>query len=617
MYIRSFRVKNYKSFLDSREIFLTEGFNVIVGPNNVGKTALIEALSLGFDNRPHRSLETAPNPQTRANGKSSVTVSFEIEIGELLQLLADEGEFWNVPVPESTSREDYFNDFAARITAEDAIQIELTQVPGQIEAASMLEFRFPIQGVPAEASFSTAVFTMDPAHNAMKYINHGTAGGGSLLLPQVARLLRNRIYKLESQRPIPAKSRIQIKSELLPNASNLASVLHVLRSNEKRWDRFNTLVTSVLPEIRRIATTISTSEEVEIRVWTVDPETEREDLAPSLADSGTGVGQVLAILYLLVTAEYPTVIIIDEPQSFLHPGAIRKLFAVLRFERESRHRHQFIVTTHSPTAITAADPQTLLAVHKPDFESEIELVDVQQTQQLQDALAEVGARLGDVFGADSVLWVEGRTEETCYQKIVTGILRRPLLGTTILGVVNTGDFEGKRSEVILEIYERLSGATALLPPAIAFVFDSENRSEKQQADLKRRRSGHVHILPRRTYENYLLNSEAIATLMSQIEDFENTNGEITVEQVQHWMDSNRWELRYFDSSGEQTEERWKREVNAARFLSDMFTQLSETRVQYQKIEHGEWLTDWLIVNSPDDLCELAHFLEGFLPDGNG
>jgi predicted ATP-binding protein involved in virulence len=44
--IESFRVVNYKSFADSEEIRLEPGFNVIVGRNNVGKTALAEARRL-------------------------------------------------------------------------------------------------------------------------------------------------------------------------------------------------------------------------------------------------------------------------------------------------------------------------------------------------------------------------------------------------------------------------------------------------------------------------------------------------------------------------------------------------------------------------------------------
>jgi recombinational DNA repair ATPase RecF len=96
MYIKSFEVSNYKSFLASGEVALTAGFNVVVGQNNVGKTALVEALSLDFQNQPHRSLRTASNPQTRASGVSRVAVRFEVGREELIQLLADEVEQWHV-----------------------------------------------------------------------------------------------------------------------------------------------------------------------------------------------------------------------------------------------------------------------------------------------------------------------------------------------------------------------------------------------------------------------------------------------------------------------------------------------------------------------------------------
>jgi len=62
MRIVSAQIENYKSFLDSGDIQFSPGFNVIVGQNNAGKTALVEALSLDFDNKHHRSSITVPTP---------------------------------------------------------------------------------------------------------------------------------------------------------------------------------------------------------------------------------------------------------------------------------------------------------------------------------------------------------------------------------------------------------------------------------------------------------------------------------------------------------------------------------------------------------------------------
>jgi AAA15 family ATPase/GTPase len=49
MYLSKFQLFNYKSFLDSGLLDFTPVINIIVGQNNSGKTALLEALALNFD----------------------------------------------------------------------------------------------------------------------------------------------------------------------------------------------------------------------------------------------------------------------------------------------------------------------------------------------------------------------------------------------------------------------------------------------------------------------------------------------------------------------------------------------------------------------------------------
>src|SRR5437762_3742305 len=75
MHIASFKVENYKSFRETPDVVLTPGFNVIVGQNNVGKTALVEALSLSAGHKPHRSLRTAPNSRSVLTPPSRTTVA--------------------------------------------------------------------------------------------------------------------------------------------------------------------------------------------------------------------------------------------------------------------------------------------------------------------------------------------------------------------------------------------------------------------------------------------------------------------------------------------------------------------------------------------------------------
>ena len=314
---------------------------------------------------------------------------------------------------------------------------------------------------------------------------------------------------------------------------------------------------------------------------------------------------MLAMLYVVLTAEYPRTIIIDEPQSFLNPGAIRKLIEILK----QYPQHQFIITTHSPEVVSMINPQTLFLLRKVEAETKIEQLDSTETQDQKLLLSEVGARLSDVFGADNILWVEGATEELCFPLIVEKALQRPLQGTKIIGVIQTGDFESTHSNTVLQIYDRLTKGSGLIPPAIGFIFDREGRSPQAQKDLIGRSQDKVVFLPRRMYENYLLNPHAIASVVSQIEGFRESS--VTPEEVEHWLQCKHSAKEYYDpkiSGAERTGENWIQYVHGAKLLVTFFKEFSECRVEYDKVKYGLALTEWILENSPSDLQEVADII---------
>ena len=331
-----------------------------------------------------------------------------------------------------------------------------------------------------------------------------------------------------------------------------------------------------------------------------------------LSESGTGVKQVLAILYVVFTSEYSRTIVIDEPQSFLHPGAVRKLFEILK----GYPQHQYVITTHSPNAVTAADPQALFLVRKEGEESVVDQLDISETRDQSRFLREVGASLSDVFGADNVLWVEGATEEVCFPLILSKLTERRLLGTKIVGVLNPGDLEGRRSRDVYRIYQRLTEAGGLLPPAVGFIFDREGRDKTQREDLERESDGLVTFTSRRMYENYLLNPRAIAHIVSGIKGF--GDDDVSPKVIEGWIEEHGWDDKYFDAPVEEsarTHPLWLAEVDGAKVLTDLFVDLSETRVVYDKSTHGEALTCWLCDNDPEDLKELVSLIENRLDGG--
>ncbi len=92
MFIKDFQLFNYKSYLDSGKLEFTPGINIIVGRNNSGKTALLEALSLKFTNKIHKSLKALPDTSTLLTENSRVKILFCLKKDEL-RLLLDKVEF--------------------------------------------------------------------------------------------------------------------------------------------------------------------------------------------------------------------------------------------------------------------------------------------------------------------------------------------------------------------------------------------------------------------------------------------------------------------------------------------------------------------------------------------
>jgi hypothetical protein len=340
----------------------------------------------------------------------------------------------------------------------------------------------------------------------------------------------------------------------------------------------------------------------EVIVWNDEKAISRNDLAFNLTESGSGVGQVLAILYVVLTAREPQVIILDEPQGFLHPGAARKLTEVLR--HYTKDKHQLIIATHSPTVITASDPASVTMIRQEGTESTFEKIDIKEAAAQRKYLGEVGARLSDVFGYDRILWVEGETEERCFPMILRELGEERLMGTAILRVQHTGDFNRKDTKNVFEIYERLSQLEGgLVPPVVGFIFDRETRSEREQEDLKRQSRGRIHFTGKRMFENYLLNPSGITAVLRSSE----ATG-ITESDVVNWLEQNQTNSKYYKPLEIGSDVSWTENVDGALFLYDLFTHLTSSQVHFDKTTHSLMLTEWLLEHSREDLRELSDLL---------
>lgn len=590
MRILKARIRNYKSYLDSGDIVFAPGINVIVGKNDAGKSAVMEALSLSFGAKPHKSINTLPKTSSAVDPHSRVEMSFLLEPEDIQSFLSG---YQNLAFPLHGN---LHNNDAPRLL--------------QSFLSSPIEFFMEwVDGSPSRQEFKVKEFSSAepaivvgnigyPTDLTLRDRNRSASNADAMTLVRDG--VRSNLYGFKAERHGRGSYPIDGSETLNSDAANLPSALLSLNAaNPHRYAELMRHVGVVFPEIQGVTIKIINNQ-ANAFIWSVPLSSQRSDLAIPLSDSGTGISQVLSILYVIVNSDTPKSIVIDEPQSFLHPGAFRKLVEIIR----QYSHHQYIITTHSPAALIDSD--TVFIVRRHGQKTDIEKVAQGDREASRDFLLEVGARLSDVFGADSVLWVEGKTEEVCFPVVLREMAQKPLAGVQILSLIQTGDLNKKDASRVLNIYSSLSRGPTLMPQALAFILDDEGRSDREKDDLNRLADHQVKWLPRRLFENYLVDAVAIATVLNM----ENLEESFDEQVVQAWISANAKKKKYWKNVPIESypSSAWSKHVNAAELLKDLFIELTDSKLAYDKVRHGLRLTETLTERSANDMKELSAFL---------
>lgn len=591
MFIKKFSVKNYKSWLNSGQLEFTQGINVIVGQNNAGKTALLEAMTLRNGSKPHASLKTKPSSDYLLDNTGVFEVEFLLSAEEFKSAFLNHNiQHIYVPAKDGISAKENLSEINKILNEKINHPVTAIFHNGTLESAS-----FSSEWYSPSNQYN--IFDVDKSGQKLSFVNGGLLNPDSVGNRGIEQVIIGnitpRIFFFRAERFNLGYSAINSSGVLNSNCDNLPQVLHYLHTeNPKRFKRFYDLVAKVFPNITQI-TIPPVGANAHIRIWFHDPDSERADLSVPIDQSGTGIGQVLAMIYILVTSDRSHVLLIDEPQSFLHPGAIRSLIEIFKMEG----KHQYILTTHAPAIIGMAS--SVIQVSHNGLESNAKVIDSSQSLDASLILSDLGARLSDIFGADEIMWVEGATEESCFKLIIDYFRNEPFWGMQIIGVSATGDLQGKHSDKVYQIYNKLSSTTALIPPSVAFIFDSEAHTEKFKTDLIKRSKGLVHFLDRRMYENYLLIPEEIASLLNELES--GREKPIDAKEIKKFICDNH-------KGSDPFSEKWLREVDGASLLHKTFNHFTDNRFPYEKVLYGTALTKRILHSDATRLQEIFELI---------
>ena len=362
MYLSKVRVANYKCFSDSGELLLEPGLTVVVGTNNSGKSALLQALH-GADPNDHRCIRHV------AEGNSP-QVDFEITASKAeveAQLRTPTGHRFYLPESawNEVSGPQIFRDWLATETP--------VVVRGQRRSrdvlATMDGFGLWKPRMGPNGPFLIGV----PPEGGAEVLRNVS---GSLEQPMVSSYF-GRSYRFNAERPRLGSCASGTSSRLEADARNLPEVLDVLDTNPARYATLMAAVSRVVPSVKWVKPVPIDNQMVRLDVWFVGLETERKDLTIPLSDCGTGLGQVLAILYVALFSE-PCLLMIDEPQAFLHPAAARELVRIV-----ASTKHQCIVTTHSAEVIGAVESSALVRIESDERCSWVRSLDRSAHVELQ------------------------------------------------------------------------------------------------------------------------------------------------------------------------------------------------------------------------------------------
>lgn len=614
MFISGVTIDNFRSFAAKTEPHFSTGMNLILGENNAGKSAILEAFSLdNIPYNPHLSASTKPFEDSAVNGVVRIGFQFVINKDELFRYL---GQTVYFPIPEHFTSVPDFVDYLKSIS-----EFRLGVTSSITQSGRWRTFSFFVDNqefsTPMETSSQVLHYTCEEGKGlyggniTRRSINNGEGG---VWESQIKNALK-RIYKFRAERMNVTRSGFGANTQLAPNATNLAECLNSLQSsNSHLFDEYVQLVRHVFPSVHRIQIVPVGTSELEIRTLLTPAENRRPDLSIPLSQAGTGIGQVLSILYVAMLHSTAITIAIDEPNSFLHPKAVRALLQILN---TLPTKHQYVITTHSPEVIRAAAPKAVMVVRNDNGVSKIDALDPDNFEQVKAGLASIGARLSDLYGADRILWVEGETEELTFPDIARKVGGFDVIGVTMLKVNATGDFESPRKirpKMVFDTYCHLSNAGALLPPAVGFVFDSEDRTEADMVSLSKESGNRVQFLPRLCFENYILHVDAIAAVLS-----ESCGTAIDPTSVASWLRKHGNEKIYISlpiTLGEQEDllanSEWLKGVHAPRLLKALFSDLANELAghpeEYRKTTHSVAITEWVVDTEPEFLQPLADVL---------
>lgn len=216
-------------------------------------------------------------------------------------------------------------------------------------------------------------------------------------------------------------------------------------------------------------------------------------------DSGMGLRDLLVILYFVLQPSYQLVLI-EEPESHMHPDMQRKL--LLYLHTSAPKDKQFIISTHSNVFLNGTLVDKMFVTH---FEDSVKVTDATSRALL---LNEIGYSVSDNLVADLIVLTEGPSDKLVLEELM---LKKGLLGKYDIKIWPLGG--DIMSQLDMSIFQQSYKVVALI--------DHDPGSKKVRSEFTQMCESQgieVHRLKRYAIENYFTADALREVFKGQIPD---------------------------------------------------------------------------------------------------
>jgi predicted ATPase len=447
LHISSVRFSHYKAF-KSFVINLQE-FNVLVGPNNSGKSTIVGAFRIL-----HEGLRKAraKSPE-RVNVNGVATMGYKLNIDELP--VAAENIFHNYDDSQSAI-------ITFKLSNENIIRLHFP------EGGECLMVAEPKSGAVRSPKDFRHLFDVEVAFVPI-------------------------LGPVDQKEPLFAKEAARLALMTSGASRNFRNIWYHYPED---FEKFRELVQSTWPGMDIERPEVA-GDRRQLHMFCPEERYPRE-----ICWSGYGFQVWCQMLTFIVKASQASLLVIDEPDIYLHSDLQRQLVALLR-----DFGPDILIATHSTEIIAECEPTSLLNINKRKSAAS-RVKDVSQLKRVFSALgSNLNPTLTQLAKTRRVVFVEGLDFQLLSVLArVRGMQR--LANRSDFAVVQTEGFNPRRAVDLAAGIEKTVGSKVLK----AAVLDRDYRSDAEIDDVKaelERNGFEVHIHGRKEIENYLLVPECL------------------------------------------------------------------------------------------------------------